>query len=446
MNPRGLFWLFNLVLLPLYPLLLLYTLWRRFIQKKSAASFRGQWGAVPAEAAGLQGSPIIWLHAVSVGETMAARPIARALKQEVPECRIVLSCTTDTGFTSAQAAKKTGEVDAVIYYPMDLPWPASRALRAINPNVFLTVETELWPNLIHLATAHGAHCYLANGRVSDSMLKSAPRLRWLWRWMLANLDAVLMRGEFDATRMRDLCALTGVSQTKVQMLGDVKLDEISTASQRQELRAKWRKLLGIAENELLWICGSTHPALGEGQQAEEEMALEIYRQLRSRLPMRLLLAPRHIERVEQVTQAVLKAGYTPAKRSEIDGSTDEKILVLDTVGELSEIYAAADIVFIGGSLVSRGGHNILEPVLRGVPVLYGPHMSNFRSAAQFVEGERLGEQVPDAITLEKRLEAWLTQPELKENYDERARHALQPHQGAARRIAQYVAGQLKSKG
>jgi 3-deoxy-D-manno-octulosonic-acid transferase len=223
--------------LPLLPALGAYTLWRRYRQGKSAASVAGLWGHVPPEVEAALGSsqngtsdseastretPRIWIHAVSVGETMAARPVARALRDAIPDCRIALSCTTDTGHETAQAALRSGEVDATFFFPLDVPLAVKRTLRAVRPHAFLLMETELWPNVLHLARRQGARTFLVNGRVSDNLLDRAPKLGRLWRWMMANLDGLLMRSQFDARRMLQLGAL----KSRVVVTGDVKLDAL----------------------------------------------------------------------------------------------------------------------------------------------------------------------------------------------------------------------------
>jgi 3-deoxy-D-manno-octulosonic-acid transferase len=454
MNARASTWiyfgLYNLALVPFYAPLFLYTLWRRFVQKKSAASFLGQWGVVPqnvrdALEARDASTPVVWLHAVSVGEVMAARPIARALKRVLPSCRIALSCTTDAGFQTAQGALKNAEVDAAFYFPLDLPLPIHRALNAIAPDVFIAVETELWPNFLDRAHRRRVLCFLANGRVSDNLLKTAPRLKALWRWMFSSLDGLLMRSESDAERMKHLCEISGArdAASKVLTPGDVKLDEISTRAEQSTLRAKWREILKIQDHELFWVCGSTHPAIKENEVAEEVIALRVFQKLKGEFPLRLLLAPRHIERAGEVLNFCDLADVTSIRRSQINDA--EEVIVLDTVGELSEIYAAADIAFIGGSLVSRGGHNALEPVLRGVPVFFGLHMNNFRGAAAFIESEKLGETVRDENQLAERLACWLADESLRAQIPDRAQLALAPHQGAATRIAQHIVERLKSK-
>jgi 3-deoxy-D-manno-octulosonic-acid transferase len=456
MNAQFTFWLFNLLLLPFYPLLAIYTLWRRFIQKKSAASFAGQWGNVPREvihALRPQGGStpslqppasnprkVIWLHAVSVGEQMAARPIARALKNEMPDCVIALSATTDTGFQTAQAALKAGEADAIFYFPMDWPLAVSRAMDAIRPAVFLAVETELWPNFLHLARRRGVLCYLVNGRVSDNLLQRASKTKWLWRWIFSNLNTLLMRSEFDAQRMQKIAQEVQApnAQKKIIALGDVKLDGANALENSRALREKWRAALGFAESDLIIIFGSTHPG-------EEEIALRVFQNLRASFPdLKLLLAPRHIERTDEVQSLIEAQHFSLARRSEI-GKQNNAVILLDTVGELSEIYAAGDLAFVGGSLIPRGGHNVLEPVLRGVPVFFGPHMANFRAHAELVKANALGDEAQDENELQEKLADWLRDENRRRVLPAQAARALAPHQGAPERIAQTIAKQLKSK-
>lgn len=451
MSAQLTFFIFNVALLPFYPLLFVYTLWRRLVQKKSAGSFAGQWGCVPREVrdalSGDTSTSCIWLHAVSVGETMAARPIARALKEVLPHCRIALSCTTDTGFETAQAARKTGEVDAVLYFPLDVAPVVWRALNAVSPEVFITVETELWPTFLHIAHNRGVLCFLANGRVSDNLYKNAARQKWLWRWIFSNLDGVLMRSEFDSQRIHDVMQAVGAAraQTRVLTLGDVKLDGASSPEELQTLREHWRQVLHIGENELLWVCGSTHPAIKDGESAEEEIILRVYRDLKERYPLRLLLAPRHGERVNEVMDLCQRMQIPACRRTQIESSSGNQVIVLDTVGELANIYAAGDIAFVGGSLVKRGGHNVLEPVQHGVPVLFGPHMANFRAAAALVQQAALGGEVQGDQELRAQVDYWLSHPQERSEIDNKAREVLEPHHGAALRIAQHVAERLKSK-
>ncbi len=430
------FRLFNLLLAPFYPALFFYLWWRRNVRKKSAASVRGLRGLVPSHVSEALrgGAPIIWLHAVSVGETMAARPVAKALKQELPNCRIGLSCITDTGFETAQAAQKAGEVDAIFFYPLDLPIFVRRALKSVRPDVFLTMETELWPNFLHLARQSGAKTVLVNGRVSDRMLANVPKLKPLWRWIFSNLDGVLLRSETDAARFQKLTQLLGVCPAQT-ITGDVKLDATSPADVaeiRRAARQKWRPLFGIDDNAPLFVAGSTHPG-------EEAMLLGAFETLKSEFSeARLIIAPRHIERADEVEKTIAEHKFSVLRRSKHELVPDA-VGLLDTVGELADLYAAADVSFVGGSLIQRGGHNMLEPVLRGVPVIFGPHVMNFRDAAKLVEESGTGTRVEDEKALCDAIFLWLRDKIKRATVPQLAAQALAPHRGATKRVAEFVA-------
>lgn len=439
---RRVFAIYNLFLLPLLPGVWLYTQWRRFGQGKSAASVRGLWGHVPRQASqalrsdnGATRAPVIWVHAVSVGETMAARVVARALREKLPQAKIALSVTTDTGMETARAAQQAGEVEAVLYYPVDAPVAIRRAMNAIRPAAFLTVETELWPNFLSMAHARGVRTFLVNGRVSDKLQKSAPRIAPLWRWMMNNFDALLMRSQYDADRMQELNARLNVRDARVLSVGDVKLDQPPPLEAGAEARARWRQVLGIDQAALLWVCGSTHSG-------EEEIVLAAYRKLLEEFPnFRLVLAPRHIERSEEVQRIVGEMGFQCVRRSQ-DQSTlkaaPDAVILLDTVGELGQIYVAADVAFVGGSLIERGGHNMIEPVLRGVPVVFGPHIANFREAAALVQSADVGRLVHDETELCEVVRHWLANEEARQIND-RVEAAFASHRGASQRVAAIVA-------
>lgn len=428
------FFAWNALLLPFVPALGFYTLWRRYGQRKSAASLSGQWGHVPRDVVNAlgNGAPRIWMHAVSVGETLAARPVARALKTQMPDCKIALSVTTDTGYEAAQAALKNGEVDGVFHFPLDLPFVVHRVLEAIRPHAFLTTETELWPNVLHICHSRGIKTFLVNGRVSDNLQRRAPQMGRVWRWMMSNLDGFLMRGEFDAERIRRL----GAPLPKVVVTGDVKLDALSAHDEILPLRTQWRHTLHVPDDAPFFVAGSTHDG-------EEEIVLRATQVLRDEFPtLRVLVAPRHIERVPDVLQLCKTLNLEAARRSE---NREYHTLILDSVGELSKIYAAADVAFVGGSLIPRGGHNVLEPVLCGVPVAFGPHVANFRAHAQMVEEAQVGKMVRDENELTQTLREWLRDKSGRSDVAIRARETLEPHRGASLRVAEIVAQSLNGE-
>ncbi len=417
--------LFNVLLAPFYPLLGLYTFGRRFVQGKSAASFAGQWGVVSPQmrAFGRSKNPKIWLHAVSVGESVAAKPIIAALKRELPQAQIALSSTTDTGHELAQRMLSSGEIDLAFYFPLDLPFVVTRVLNAIRPDAIAFVETELWPNLLFLARRRNVSTFLLNGRVSDNLLRTAPKMGPLWTWMSGNVSRFLMRSQGDAERLISL----GVAPNKIEVVGDVKLEAPPVSS--RESRSVWREQLGLTGEQLL-VAGSTH-------EGEEAQILRVFAFLREQIPeLRLALAPRHVERTEAVALCIQNAGLEVARRSLNQKPGEKTVYLLDTVGELADFYAAGDLAFVGGTLVSRGGHNLLEPVLRGVPVLFGPSVDNFRAQTALLTSAQIGFQVKDEEQLRLEIGQLLREP--LADFDARVEAALAPHRGAAGKMARIL--------
>ena len=420
--------LFNLLLAPFYPALATYTLYRRFVQHKSASSLSSQWGRISPEMRefGRTSNPKIWIHAVSVGETMAAKPILAALKAERPDLRIALSNTTDAGRELGETLKRNGEVDLSFGFPLDLPIAISPVLHAIRPDALGFVETELWPNLLHTARKRNIPTFLLNGRVSDNLLKTAPKLGTLWTWMSGNVSQFLMRSEDDAARLKQL----GVSPEKIVVAGDVKLEApLVDAAQSRKL---WRDRLGLTTEKLI-VAGSTH-------EGEEQMLLRAFASLRETMPVRLALAPRHLDRAEAVALQIEAANFRVARRSQNQPLDSNSVYLLDSIGELADFYAAGDLAFVGGTLISRGGHNLLEPVVRGVPVIFGPSVDNFRAAAELVFKQNLGARTTED-ELAATLRDWLERP--SDDFAARVETVLSPHRGAARRMAKAVLAGIK---
>lgn len=365
----------------------------------------------------------IWIHAVSVGECVAAKPIIAALKREMPDVAVALSTTTDTGRELAQKMLSKGEVELAFVFPLDVPSVVMRVLNALSPDAIGFVETELWPNLLHLARRRNIPTFLLNGRVSDNLLATAPKLGPLWKWMAGNVSRFLMRSEDDATRLKQL----GVASAKIEVVGDVKLEAPPVSS--SQLRAKWRERLGLTTERLL-IAGSTHDG-------EETRLLRAFGSLREQFPdLRLALAPRHVERCAEAVAMIESAELKVARRSLDEKPDEQSVVLLDTVGELADFYAAGDLAFVGGTLISRGGHNLLEPVLRGVPVVFGPSVDNFRAQSQLLLANGLGVQT-SGEELESTIRACLQNP--MEDFPARVEAVLEPHRGAANRMARVVA-------
>ena len=362
---------FDLLYLSCLPLAVPYFIYRRLKGKKSAP-----WAAKMGHALTRKsGVERIWIHAVSVGETTAAEPLVKALKVKFPSAQIVISTTTVTGH--AVAVKKYG-AENVIYYPHDFSWVVQRLLNALSPSILVLMELEVWPNMTAEAVARGIPVLVVNGRVTA---RSAGRYKLAWSLVGGSFKRVtrwLAQTQEYASRLQDL----GLDPQRIEVAGNLKYDAVDTAPPSPALRSSLRAELGIAENAAVLIGGSTHPS-------EEAALLDTYKKLcAGSMPgLRLILVPRHPERLTRVEDEIKSTGLTCMRRTAIDASVSQReapVLLIDTMGELKRLYAAADVAFIGGSLIPHGGQNIMEPSGMGVPCIHGPHMHNFNDAMEIL--------------------------------------------------------------
>ena len=437
-SPRN-YLLYNAMLLALAPGIATYLLYRLWFGGRTRRGLKMQLGNYHALAVSHSAKPNLgevhpahprlWVHAVSVGEVMAAKNIVRELRVRFPQATIFVSTTTDTGHETAR--KVLSGADHFFYFPFDLPWAVRRALTAVHPDVVLMVETELWPNFLHHAAARGIPVMLVNGRVSDRAMRNYRRLRSFWRWIINNVTLFAMRSPADAER---LCQL-GAPCSRVCVTGDVKLDQPTEQVSAEEV-SLMKEMLGIRHDEKLLLAGSTHPG-------EEELLLDGWWQARMRHGnLRILIAPRHIERISELEHLVHHKGFRSIRKSRLSaeghGDDNSRIILLDTMGELYRLYAAADIAFVGGSLIPRGGHNVLEPAMHGKPVLFGPHMDNFRDSARLLETHGIGFPVGDVSTLANRITSLLDDEDELLAVRHRARIVIEQNRGASQRIARLV--------
>ncbi len=401
-----------------------FYLWKGRGTGKYLSNFRERLGRLPAGmAGGAQGS--IWIHAVSVGEVLAARTLVAPLKRRFPELKVFLSTTTLTGQAIARASVR--DVDGLFYAPFDFRSAVRSVLAALEPKLLLLVETELWPNLIHESRRRGVRIAIVNGRLSP---RSFARYRWIRSFLkpvLAEIDLFLMQADAHADRIRAL----GAPPERVRALGNLKFDALAAPQPRAGLVLL---AAGIAGRPL-WVAGST----AEG---EEPLVLAAFRRLRERIPdAALLLAPRHPERFALVAALVEAAGLRAVRRSAlVDGGWNGRdVLVLDTIGELAQLYPLATVVFVGGSLVAAGGHNVLEPALAGKPVVVGPHMENFQDIAdQFLaEGALL--QVDSAEALARETLALFEDEARRVELGARAQALTERNRGALERTVNALA-------
>jgi 3-deoxy-D-manno-octulosonic-acid transferase len=415
--------LYSVVLVVGFVLGLPWFLWKGRASGKYLRTFRERMGRLPVYL-NLDGDRSIWIHAVSVGEVLAARPLVPALRERFPGHRLFLSTTTLTG---NEIAKSVRGLDGLFFAPFDFPHAVRRALEVVNPSLLVLVETELWPNLIHEASRRGARVALVNGRISPRSFPRYRRVRRFLSGMLSEVDLFLMQGEPHAERIRAMAA----PPERVKVTGNLKFDAVEAGRPPERVV----RLLHGGSPRPLWVAGSTMPG-------EEELVLRAFHRVRERVPhARLLLAPRHRERFAEVPGLIESAGFRCLRRSALDPDSwsDGEVLLLDTLGELAQVYSLASVVFVGGSLVPTGGHNILEPAVAGKPVVVGPHMENFQEIADTFHAESAMVQVASADELGREVSALMLDEPRRRALGERARGLVGRNRGAVGRTTDALA-------
>jgi 3-deoxy-D-manno-octulosonic-acid transferase len=359
------------------------------------------------------GGPRGWIHAVSVGEAIAAAPLLEGLHAAHPALPLVVTTVTETGARIVR--ERFAGLAEHRYFPLDLPGAAARAVRSLDPAFLICLETELWPNVLRHLAARSTPVMIANGRFSDRSFRRYRLVRPFMRRVLADVTVLAMQSEDDARRAVAL----GAPPARVFVTGNLKREARVDGAEAAD---RWRARLGLAPGRLLWIAGSTHPG-------EEDAVFQVHAAARRACPdLALVVAPRHPERAADVLARARAAGAVAVRRTALPATAD--VVVLDTVGELAELYGAADVVFVGGSLVPHGGQNLLEPALRGKPVLFGPHTQNFREATALLTASGGGAVVADAPDLAAALGALLADPARRRRMGEAARAAAAPRDGA----------------
>lgn len=399
---------------------------------------RQRFGYLPEEAGKPSvGAPgAIWIHAVSVGEALAALPLARRLKERFPGRRLVISTTTATG--QRVARERMGFADAIFYFPLDWAGPVRRVFRVIRPGIVVILETEIWPNFLRVARGQGVPVVFVNGRISE---RSFRRYRWVDGFLarvLADAEVFLMQSEEDARRLRALGAPGG----RVGVMGNLKYDLAPPASSplaewlAAELERQKRRPLVIA---------------GSVVAGEEEAVLGAFATIRGKWPRALLvLAPRKPERFEAAARIGAERGFSVVRRSTLrfDSPPGElgDVLLLDSIGELAAMYRLADAVFVGGSLVPAGGHNILEPACFGRPPIFGPSMHNFRDAAAQLLSAGAAVEVASGEELSRAWCRLLEDQTRREQMGRAARELVERNRGATERALERIASILESPG
>lgn len=418
------FALYDLILLLVAALLIPWYLVRRVLGLKSRRGLRERLGwYAPNRLSALEGRRVLWIHAVSVGETRAAVTLLKALKQTFPNHALVITNVTETGHAVAQTIR---EVDLCLFFPLDLSFVVRRVLQRLNPQAIVVVETEIWPNLVRLAHQRKIPLMLVNGRISDRSFPRYRKLRGLVAPILHRFSAFCMQSALDAERIRAL----GARSEAVSVTGNLKFDMAAVQtnqSNRQELRERYR----LPPDGTVWVAGSTHDG-------EERTVIETYRLLlETGRNIVLILVPRHPERAEKVGVLVQSLGFEYRLRSSLHATSTTfssgQVLLVDTLGEIIPLYMASDVVFVGGSFVPVGGHNILEASLVRKPVIFGPFMHNFREISQLVLSAGAGYQVNDASELAVIVGQLLDEPSLAQSVGDKGYAMIAANTGATAR-------------
>jgi 3-deoxy-D-manno-octulosonic-acid transferase len=402
----------TLILIFLFPAL--YPLRNRFRLKERLAL------RVPS-----LGEPVaarLWIHALSVGEVLSAIPLLEALKHEYPSREVVLSVKTETGLDIARQ-RLGGTIDYLVPMPLDFWWSVKRIMDIVQPALFILVETDIWPGLIGLLHRRGIKTILVNGRISPRTERYYARWRFVVKRVLCKLEACLVQTEIDRQRFMK----GGITPDRVKVTGNIKFDRQWTSMTNRE-RQRWLSLFGF-KGCIIWVAGSTHSP-------EEVIILNVFGELLHSFPnFALIIGPREAGRFDEVYELARGNGFKVIRRSELKARHHKcNVVILNTLGELGQVYGLSDVAFVGGSLAKRGGHNLLEPASFGIPVLFGPHTYNFTAMAESLIGHGGGKMVMNESELLRSMAALLGDRDEMERMGKRARGFVQHNQGALNRV------------
>jgi len=414
---------FYLFLLAVFAPWLCYACWRH--GKYRRGLLEKFLGRVPARTGQ---RPCIWFHAVSAGEVNLLKSLADRIEQEFPAWECVISTTTQTGF---EMARRRHPSHTVFFCPLDFSWSVEQAMRRVRPDVLVLLELELWPNLIGAAKRHGAKTAVVNARLSDRSFRGYRRVGWLVRHVLQRVDVITAQNKVYAGRFRQL----GASSDRIHVTGSLKFDGAQT-DRNNIATQRLARLAGIGPRDVVFLAGST-------QAPEEALALQTYLALVNEHPqLRLILVPRHPERFSEVAKLLSGSGRAWQRRSRLEstgGNSLARILLVDTMGELAAWWGTARIAYVGGSMGSREGQNMIEPAAYSAAVSFGPRTANFRDVVELLLDHEAGVVVRNGAELEGFVRRCLEDPQGTVELGRRAQRLVTQQQGAADQTVQHLA-------
>jgi 3-deoxy-D-manno-octulosonic-acid transferase len=428
---------YSLLTLVVFLIVSPYFVYQAIRYKKYIGSLSQRLGYLPISF-NVDGEESIWIHAVSVGEALTARALAEDLRARYPRLRLFLSTTTIAG--QHVARQSLHHVDAVFYFPFDWAFIVRRTLNIVKPRVFIMMETEIWPNLLRACRKRGVKTVVINGRISS---RSFPRYRLIkpfFRRVLADVNRFCMQSEESARRLVDL----GADPARVTVTGSLKFDalEMPAATAHGKPRERVLRFFRLSPNRMVIVAGST-------MRGEEAAVLRAFARIKASTPAAIaIVAPRQPERFAEVERIAREFAFVTVRRSElpIDAEPRADVVVLDTIGELAQLYQLATAVFVGGSLVDHGGHNILEPAMFGKPIVFGPHMQNFKEIADAFLTNDAAIQVPSDRDLEEALLTLVTDPVRRAGLGAAARALVEANRGAKNKTLDVIAELVPTTG
>ncbi|MBF0611583.1 MAG: 3-deoxy-D-manno-octulosonic acid transferase [Magnetococcales bacterium] len=393
--------------------------WTYFFTPKYRHTLRERFGTLPCSGLANAKTPCIWIHAVSVGEAMAAKGLVEALRRRYPKHRLLMSTVTKTGREVAH--QQLPHVN-LFYLPLDFPWIVNKVVALLRPRMLVVMETELWPNLYHACQRNQVPILVVNGRLSPRSAKRYGLVAFMMRRFLQPVSQFGMQSEEDALRLVKL----GVYPHRITVTGNLKYDQAMNLP-AEPLTHEMRERLAVGEDPL-WLAASTH-------NKEEEIVLKSYLQLRqTHGRLRLILAPRHPERTRQVADLIRSMNLEPVLFSDLHQTwQSHEILLVDQVGWLFRLYSLAKVVFVGGSLIPHGGQNMLEPSAWGIPPVFGPHTVNFRQVVERLLQANAAIQVADGQELTKAIHTLLDDEERRSAMGRHAQWVVEENVGALER-------------
>lgn len=425
------YFLYNILILIVFVLFVLpYYTYRLFTEKGFGRRFRQSLGNIDEkEIEKVKGKDCIWIHGASVGEIVATSPLVKQIRKEMPERPILVSAFTVGGYNMAKQI--IPEADAIIYFPLDLPFVAESLVKRIHPGVFMPVETELWPNFLRAIRERHIPVMMVNGRISEKSVKSYRYLYGIWDDMLNTVTRFCMQSSIDAEYITHL----GADRDKIFVTGNTKFDQTYAEVTAEDL-GKYREELGIGDAYPVIVAGSTHPG-------EEKVLFQAFQSVRKEYPdARLVIAPRKTTRADEIAKLASSYGYETGFRSVMKEESSSRksypVLLIDTIGELGRIYAIGDVVFVGGSFSNTGGHNVLEPAAHAKPILVGPSMQNFKDSYALLSKVKACKMVNNTTELTHEFLDIMKNDERRKAMGEASMQVIRENRGADVRSIMYL--------